>query len=217
MGLYIDTADLAAIERALAEHPYLAGITTNPILIKRAGVAGKEAEFFRAVRQLTAKPLFAQVLAGSTDEMRHHAYDLFKAVGENVILKIPFCPEGLRACRELSPTFKTCVTAVANPVQGFAAATLGARWAALYVGRVEDDGRDGLRAVEETAGILHARGLRTRVLAASIRKAEWVTRLLALPNVDVTVGPEMLTGLVTDPVTLRAVTEFRGLARSQGA
>ena len=215
MSLYVDSAELSRIERILAEYPFVAGVTTNPLLVKKGGLG--EAELLRALRAATPKPLFAQVALGPLDDMRRHAYELFKAAGEAVVLKVPFCPDGLKLVRDLSSSFRTCVTAVANPVQGYAAATLGARWVAVYVGRVEDErgAGAGLATVRALSGILVARGERTRILAASVRKAEWVPELLALQNVDVTLSPDLFEAALGDPVTTRALAEFRVLARKE--
>jgi len=163
--------------------------------------------------------VFAQVALGPLDDMRRHAYELFKAAGEAVVLKVPCCPDGLKLVRDLSSSFRTCVTAVANPLQGFAAATLGARWVAVYVGRVEEEhgAGSGLATVRTLSTLLEARGERTRILAASVRKAEWIPELLGLANVDVTLVPEVLEGALTDAVTTHALAEFRQLARKEHA
>lgn len=213
MSVYLDCAEFPKIERLLTEYPFVAGVTTNPLLMKKSGTG--EAPFFRALRTFTSKPVFAQVALGPLDDMRRHAYELFKAAGEAVVLKVPCCPEGLKLVRDLSSSFRTCVTAVANPLQGYAAATLGARWVAVYVGRVEEEhgAGAGLAAVRTLSTLLTARGERTRILAASVRKAEWIPELLTLPNVDVTLVPEVLEGALIDAVTTHALAEFRQLAR----
>jgi transaldolase len=217
MSVYLDCAEFPKIERLLTEYPFLAGVTTNPLLMKKSGSG--EVQFFRALRTFTSKPVFAQVALGSFEDMRRHAYELFKAAGEAVVLKVPLCPDGLKLVRDLSSSFKTCVTAVANPLQGCAAATLGARWVAVYVGRIEEAHGvgAGLAVLRTLSGILTASGERTRILAASVRKAEWIPELLTLPNVDVTLVPELLEGALTDPVTTHALAEFRALAKKERA
>jgi transaldolase len=217
MSLYLDSAELPKIERVLADCPFVAGVTTNPLLLKKSGVG--ELELYRALRAVTNKPVFAQVAIGSVEDMRRHAYELFKAVGEAVVLKVPFCPDGLKLVRDLSQSFRTCVTAVANPVQGFAAATLGARWVAVYVGRVEEEhgAGAGLACVRSLSALLLARDERTRILAASVRRVEWIPELLGLPNVDVTLAPEVLESSLADAVTTHALAEFRLLARKERA
>jgi transaldolase len=215
MSIYLDSAELPKIERLLLECPFVAEVTTNPLLLKKSGLG--EIELLRALRVSTSKPVFAQVTLGPLESMRRHAYELFKAAGEGVVLKIPFCTDGLKLVRDLSSSFRTCVTAVANPTQGYAAATLGARWVAVYVGRIEESrGADaGLATVRALSTVLAARGERTRILAASVRKAEWIAELLALPNVDVTLTPDMLEGALTDAVTTHALAEFRHLAKKE--
>jgi len=215
MSLYLDSAELPKIERILAECPFVAGVTTNPLLLKKGGVG--EVELYRALRAATSKPVFAQVTLGPLEDMRRHAFELFKAVGEAMVLKVPFCPDGLKLVRDLSSSFRTCVTAVANPVQGFAAASMGARWVAVYVGRVEEEhgAGAGLAVVRSLSGLLMAQGERTRILAASVRRNDWIPELLSLPNVDVTLTPEVLEGALTDPVTTHALAEFRVLARRE--
>ena len=216
MSLYLDCGDHRQIEPLLQRFRFLSGVTTNPALIARGSL--QDLELLRTLRRETALPLWAQVRLGSVDQMKHHAYDLFNAAGENVVLKVPFCDEGLQLIRDLASSFKTCVTSVATPLQGFVGAELGARFIAMYVGRIEDrHGLDaGFEAVASLSRLLLARGMRARILAASIREPAWIARLLEMPNVDVTVPPELLTRALEDPVTQAALGQFRALEGREG-
>jgi transaldolase len=85
--LFCDGADLAAV-RELAANPLIKGFTTNPTLMRKAGVASYEA-FARDVITIVApRPVSLEVFADEADEMERQARTI-AGWGENVYVKIP--------------------------------------------------------------------------------------------------------------------------------
>ena len=74
-----------------------------------------------------------------------------------------------------------------------------------YVGRLQADGRDVWALIEACVAV-QSDGL--QLLAASIKSADVLARLMALGAHAVTVRPEFAAGLATDPLTLAAMAQF---------
>ena len=105
----------------------------------------------------------------------------------------------------LVPTDHAPGWTVANPVQLLWARAQGASYVAPYVGRLQADGRDVWALVAACVAV-QANG--PQLLAASIKSADVLSRLMAAGAHAVTVRPELATQLATDPMTLAAMAQF---------
>ena len=85
--IYADGADQAGI-LDLYRQPYIQGLTTNPTLMKKAGIADYEAFAREILQTVTAKPISLEVFADEFPEMRRQARRI-ASWGRNVYVKIP--------------------------------------------------------------------------------------------------------------------------------
>lgn len=85
--IYADGADLDGII-ALAADPRIAGFTTNPTLMWKAGLTDYAEFAKRLLERITEHPISFEVFADDSDEMRRQA-KLISSWGENVYVKIP--------------------------------------------------------------------------------------------------------------------------------
>ena len=85
--IFADGADLDAI-LALAADPRIAGFTTNPTLMWKAGLTDYEEFAKRLLERITTHPISFEVFADDADEMRRQA-QMIAAWGDNVYVKIP--------------------------------------------------------------------------------------------------------------------------------
>jgi len=113
--IFADGADLDAI-LALAADRRIAGFTTNPTLMWKAGLTDYEEFARRLLERITMHPISFEVFADDVDEMRRQA-NLIAGWGENVYVKIPVSTTGGESMaplvRELSEGgVKVNVTAV---------------------------------------------------------------------------------------------------------
>ncbi len=150
MELYLDTANVAEVERLARIYP-LAGVTTNPSII----AAGKVPVWDVLPRlQKAVGPegtLFAQTMSRDAQGMVEEAKRLSNAV-PGIVVKIPVTAEGLAAIKLLKKEgIPTLGTAVYSASQGLLAALAGAKYVAPYVNRVDAQGGDGIRMVQESA------------------------------------------------------------------
>ncbi len=219
--LLLDTAEVAAWRRWLPTG-ILAGVTTNPVLLERAGLPctlEQLGELATEAADLGAGEIHLQTWGPDAAAMVERGKGLAAlAAGPcRVLVKVPATGEGLRAARELRA--RGCaitLTAVFTPGQVMAASTLGANYAAPYLGRMLDDGRDGMLAVRGMQKILRRTASPTRLLTASLRTAQQVTDLAAAGLDTFTVAPRILEELLNDELTERAAADFERAAEEAG-
>src|SRR5882724_8458557 len=85
--LYADGADKAGILELYAK-PYIKGLTTNPTLMKKAGIKDYEAFAKDILQTVTAKPISLEVFSDDFPEMKRQALKI-AGWGKNVYVKIP--------------------------------------------------------------------------------------------------------------------------------
>lgn len=206
--LYLDSAELSEL-RACLPHPVIHGVTTNPSLLKRAGVGrdGLTALLQTAI-ELGAKQVQAQVSAPQADAMLEDAERLLRPFERGqLVVKIPATREGLRAGAQLSARgVPVTYTAVYVLEQAHFAAQLGAAYAAPYLGRLEDAGVDGLALIGQMQSVLQGSG--TRLLVASVRSRDAYLALLRIGVGAITIPPRLFAGLVDHESTLAAERAF---------
>jgi transaldolase len=208
--LYLDSADLAELRTCLP-HPVVHGVTTNPTLLKRAGVT--RAQLPALVEQLLklgARQVQAQVRAADADGMLADARVLLGLAGPGqVVVKIPATRAGLQAGAQLSAQgVPVTYTAVYAAEQAHFAAQLGAAYAAPYLGRLQDAGIDGMALVAQMQSLIERSGAATRLLVASVRSREAYLALLGLGVGSITIPPRLFAELLDHPATLDAERGF---------
>ena len=168
MELYLDTANVAEVERLARIFP-IAGVTTNPSII----AASKESiwEVLPRLQKAIGDEgiLFAQTMSRDAQGMVEEAKRLRDAI-PGIVVKIPVTSEGLAAIKMLKKEgITTLGTAVYSAAQGLLAALAGAKYVAPYVNRVDAQGGDGIRTVQELQALLEMHAPESMVLAASFK------------------------------------------------
>jgi transaldolase len=219
MHLYLDSADLAELKTCLP-HPVVHGVTTNPTLLKRAGVTRKALPaLVEHLLKLGARQVQAQVHAADVDGMLADAQWLLKLADPGqMVVKIPATRQGLQAGAQLSAQgVPVTYTAVYAAEQAHFAAMLGAAYAAPYLGRLQDVGVDGLGLIAQMQSLVERSDegdSTTRLLVASVRTREAYLALLRLGVGAITIPPRLFAELLDHPATLDAECGF--LADAQG-
>lgn len=159
--IFADGADRARFVE-LAEDPLIVGFTTNPTLMRKAGVTDYEA-FGRDLLELAQdRPVSFEVFSDDFDEMERQARQL-SSWGENVYVKVPVANcRGQSSCELLrrlaAEGVNVNVTALMTPAQveevSSALAGSEAGFVSLFAGRIADTGRDPVPLVVESVAIL---------------------------------------------------------------
>jgi transaldolase len=212
MHLYIDSADQSAITRCLP-HPLIYGVTTNPTLMKRAGVGWSQLpDLVMQVLELEAQVVQVQVQSqGARDMLADARRYLAWAEPGRVVPKIPATREGLIAAAELSRDgVPVTLTGVFEVEQALWSAMVGAQYAAPYLGRLNDQGRNGLEVIRSMQDVIERSSIGTslRLLVASIRSRQDVLDLLAVGVGAMTIPPTLFHELVDHEPTLAAERVF---------
>jgi transaldolase len=180
MKIFIDTAEIADL-RVLAATGLIDGVTTNPSLIAKSG--RKIAEAVEEICALIPGPISAEAVASDYDTLLAEGRFLAK-IAPNVVVKLPLTPVGLRACKTLSEEGTPVnITLCFSAVQALLAAKAGATYISPFIGRLDDNGQDGMELIRDIRVIYDNYGFETQILAASARTAMHV-RDAALAGAD---------------------------------
>jgi transaldolase len=161
--LFADGAELKEIAK-LAADARIAGFTTNPTLMRKAGIADYEAFARGALDLVTGRPISFEVFADEPGEMVRQARKL-ASWGSNVFVKIPVTNTAAQTTtaviRELTAEgIRTNVTALMTTAQVESvcealAKTPGA-FVSVFAGRIADTGRDPMPLMRRNAEICSA-------------------------------------------------------------
>ena len=170
MLIFLDTANLDEIRHA-ARLGVLRGVTTNPSLASKEGI-GEVSDYRAAVQEIASivdGPISAEVLSTSTQGMVDEGREIAKWA-PNVVVKIPSTLEGLEAISNLSsegiPVNQTLCFSVNQALLGAAA---GSTYVSPFIGRLDDEGQDGMALVSDIVQVFQNYDIKTKVMAASIR------------------------------------------------
>ena len=159
--IFSDAADLDDMRRAYAQ-PYIKGFTTNPTLMRKAGVSDYTAFAQEAIAAIPDRPISFEVFSDDFNEMERQARTI-AAWGENVYVKIPVtntrAESSAALVRRLSQDgVKLNVTAlmtldqvqeILNAVSGGAAACIS-----VFAGRIADTGNDPVPMMSDAVQML---------------------------------------------------------------
>ncbi len=205
MKLFIDTANISEIKEA-NELGVICGVTTNPSLIAKEHRDFKQT--VTEIAEIVDGPISAEVVSYQADEMVTEAIELSK-IHKNIVIKLPMCAEGLKACSRLSKMgIKTNVTLVFSAAQAILAANAGASYVSPFLGRLDDIGSEGMILIEEIVDIFNIQGIETEIIAASIRNPIHVTSA-ARSGCDIaTVPMGVIRQMINHPLTDAGIARF---------
>jgi len=170
MELFLDTANLDEIRQAV-RLGVISGVTTNPSLAAKEGI-GEVHNYQQAVQEIARMvdgPISAEVLSSDYEGMILEARGI-ASWAPNVVAKIPSTLEGFQAIATLSREgIKINQTLCFSVNQALLGARAGASFVSPFVGRLDDEGHDGMQVVADIVNVFSRYGIGTKVLAASIR------------------------------------------------
>jgi len=205
MKFFLDTADIREIETGL-ELGMVDGITTNPTLIASQGKPYLPT--VKEIAELVPGPVSGEVLATDFDGMMNEAHQLAD-LAENVVVKIPLVPAGLRAVRKLTEEgIHTNVTLCFSASQALLAAKAGASYISPFVGRLDDVGESGMELIGQIVAIYENYDFETEVLVASVRHPMHVVESSLLGADVATIPFKVLNQLYRHPLTDLGLDRF---------
>lgn len=209
MKFFIDTANLAEIREA-QEMGILDGVTTNPSLMAKEGITGKDnvMRHYKEICDIVKGDVSAEVISLKYDEMIKEGDELAE-LDENIVVKIPMTGDGIKAIKYFSEKgIRTNCTLIFSAGQALVAAKAGASFVSPFVGRLDDISTDGMELIAQIVTIFTNYGFDTEVLAASVRGPMHVIKCAEI-GADVMTAPlSAIKALLTHPLTDSGLAKF---------
>ena len=208
MKFFIDTANVDEIRKA-NDMGVICGVTTNPSLIAREGRVFEEV--IAEIASVVDGPISGEVKATTTDAegMIKEGREIAK-IHPNMVVKIPMTVEGLKAVKVLSAEgVKTNVTLIFTANQALLAARAGATYVSPFLGRLDDISVRGVDLISEIAQIFEMAGIKTEIIAASVRNPIHITDC-ALAGADIATVPyKVIEQMTHHPLTDAGIRKFQ--------
>ena len=210
MKFFIDTADVNEIREAMGMG-LIDGVTTNPSLVAKTG--RKFEDVIKDILAMVPGPVSLEVVSTDYEGMMREA-EVLVTKGEQVVVKCPLTPAGLKATRSLSERgHKVNVTLCFTGTQALLAAKAGASYISPFIGRLDDVSTEGMQVIEQIRTIYDNYGFPTEILAASVRHPIHVLQA-AMIGADVATVPfSVLAQLFKHPLTDIGLEKFTADAR----
>lgn len=204
MKLFLDTASVTEI-RTMWDIGILDGVTTNPTLVAKEN--RKFEELIREICSIGIPSVSAEVVGTTTDAMLAEGRRI-REIHKAIYVKIPMTPAGLKATKVLaSEGTRVNMTLVFSANQALLAAKVGAAYVSPFIGRLDDQGQDGMELVDDIVTIYQNYECKTEVLVASVRHPVHVLEAAKI-GADIATMPFA----VMEKLALHPLTDL-GLAR----
>lgn len=203
MDFYLDSADYGKIMEYVEAYN-IKGVTSNPTIIVK-----DKADIMKLIEVVPKdKELFVQVISDELVGIIEETKKLM-SLSENIIVKIPATPNGLKAIKILKEqNIKTLATGIYSVEQALMAANCGAAYVAPYVNRICDLEIDGVKAALEIQKTFKQQNIDCKVLAASFKNMMQVKELMINGIDAVTISADLMEKLIYNKNTEYAVKDF---------
>ena len=206
MKIFLDTANLESIKK-FNDMGLLDGITTNPSLMSKEGGNPKNAmeEITKIIKGDVSLEVVSTEYSGMMEEGKR-----LREYGNNVVVKVPMTPDGLKACKSLSSEgIPVNVTLIFSANQALLAAKSGAKYVSPFIGRLDDIGQDGMNLIKDIKEIFkNYPDFKTQILVASIRHPLHVIDAAKIGADVVTLPPVVLDKMMQHPLTKIGLENF---------
>ncbi len=209
MQFFIDTANLNEIKEAY-DLGVLDGVTTNPSLMAKEGIAGKEKVMahYKAICNIVDANVSAEVIATDLAGIIKEGKELAK-IDDKIVVKVPMIKEGIKAIKQFtSEGIRTNCTLVFSAGQAILAAKAGASYLSPFIGRLDDISQDGLELIAQIRLIYDNYSYDTEILAASVRHSMHLIKCAEIGADVVTCPLNVITGLLKHPLTDSGLEKF---------
>lgn len=205
MKIFLDTANISAI-KMYNDMGLVDGITTNPSLMAKEG--GDPQKVMEEIVRIIKGDVSLEVLSVETNGMLEEGRRLRK-YGNNVVVKCPLTPDGLKACKILtSENIPVNVTLCFSVNQAILAAKAGAKYVSPFIGRLDDNGQDGMNLIREMHQVFENYKFSTQILVASVRHPMHVVEAAKIGADVVTLPPDVLGKMLKHPLTDAGLKNF---------
>jgi transaldolase len=206
MRIFLDTANIDQLRQA-ARLGIISGVTTNPSLVSKEGMADYQAAI-KEICSIIPGPVSAEVLVTGAQAMIEQARHI-ATWAPNVVIKIPATTDGLEATSALAKdNIKVNFTLCFSLNQALLGALAGAAYVSPFVGRLDDAGHDGMELVKDIVDVFKHYELPTQVIAASIRHPQHCVAAAKAGAHIATIPFSVLMQMIHHPLTDIGIARF---------
>ena len=207
MKLFLDSAIIKDIDKRL-DAGVISGVTTNPTLIKKSGREPDDV-YADLIQDLGVQDVSIEVDGKYADKLIENGIQYGKLWTEQATIKLPCTPEGIKACKMLNfMGIRTNMTLVFSVSQAILCALAGATYVSPFVGRLDDNGHDGIGLIREIAKVFCHNRTDTKILAASIRDAATVGKAFQAGAHICTIPPKVFDDMYKHVLTDKGLFQF---------
>ena len=206
MKLFLDTAIVSDIEERL-ETGLVAGVTTNPTLIKKSG--RDPWDVYRDIIELGVSDISIEVYGESYADLLNNSLIVNENYGNVATIKLPCTIEGLKACKYLTNIgLRVNMTLVFSSSQAILCSLAGATYISPFIGRMDDNSLTGLSLLHDICDVFEKQKVKTKVLAASVRDVQSVGRSFEFGADICTIPPKVFDNMVKHVLTDKGLEQF---------
>lgn len=201
MELYLDSVKLEEITAA-SDLGIIAGVTTTPTFMHREGIEDVDAAIVKLSKEVPV--LQIEALGRTAEEIIEEAYrqEELGLDRETTVYKIPMSLEGVKACRKLvNEGFKVNIHLVYTLQQAYMAMEAGATYVCPLVGRLQDQGGDGIGLVKAMVDITKEYDYDTKIMFSSVRTSQHVKEALKVGAHTITVPWKIMQAMAKHHLT----------------
>ena len=207
MKLFLDSAIIKDIDSRL-DSGVISGVTTNPTLIKKSGREPDDV-YADLIQDLVVQDVSIEVDGKYADKLIENGIQYGKLWVEQATIKLPCTPDGIKACKMLNfMGIRTNMTLVFSVSQAILCALAGATYVSPFVGRLDDNGHDGIGLIREIAKVFCHNRTDTKILAASIRDAATVGKAFQAGAHICTIPPKVFDDMYKHVLTDKGLFQF---------
>ena len=207
MRLFLDSAIIKDITSRL-DAGVISGVTTNPTLIKKSGREPDDV-YADLIQDLGVQDVSIEVDGKYADKLIENGIQYGKLWIDQATIKLPCTPEGIKACKMLNfMGIRTNMTLVFSVSQAILCALAGATYVSPFVGRLDDNGHDGIGLIREIAKVFCHNRTDTKILAASIRDAATVGKAFQAGAHICTIPPKVFDDMYKHVLTDKGLFQF---------
>jgi len=211
MRVFLDSADQKLVAEWL-EQGVVDGVTTNPSIIWKDGVADLEQGARSLAALLGDRPLCVEVTSNDHATMLDEARQ-FASWTRNIVVKIPvvneYCESCLGVMHRLSQEGVAInATAILSFNQAILAAKAGATYVSIFAGRVADEGNDATVLIRNVRRWLDDWEFSTRIIVGSIRTVMDIQNAALAGAHVITIPPQFLPKMVDHRYSRETVRQF---------
>ena len=209
MKFFVDTANLEEIKEAQSLG-ILDGVTTNPSLMAKEGITGKEniINHYKKICEIVSGDVSAEVISTDFDGIVREGEEL-AALHDQIVVKVPMIAEGIKAIKYFSEnSIKTNCTLIFSSGQALLAAKAGATYISPFIGRIDDISSNGIELISDIRMIFDNYSFETEILAASIRNVRDVGRAFEYGAHVCTIPPSVFDKMYKHVLTDAGLAQF---------